>query len=77
VIHAIRQSDDRTRAMFRRYLSGWTMDLLELRRRGLDRPCQRQGSGEPAAPFVPGSRPELALREAVLAGAGSFRRPGR
>jgi hypothetical protein len=77
VIHAIRQSDDRTGAMFRRYLSGWTMDLLELRRRGLDQPSLRGGSNKPATPGLSGESPELTLREAVLSGAGSFRRPGR
>src|SRR5436305_15192458 len=52
VVHAVRQHDDHTRALFRRYLSGWAMDLLELRRRGLDRPCMRDGAG--AGPVSPG-----------------------
>lgn len=31
-------------AMFRRVLTGWAMDLLALRRSGLDRPGPRSGS---------------------------------
>lgn len=36
--------EDQARAMYRRVLSGWAMDALTLRRKGLDRPCARKGS---------------------------------
>jgi hypothetical protein len=36
--------------MYRRVLAGWAMDALSLRRRGLDRPCSRDG----LAPVGPG-----------------------
>jgi hypothetical protein len=55
VVHAEPYTDDRTRALYRRYLSAWAMDLLELRRRGLDRPCMRDGAG--AGPVSPGGSP--------------------
>lgn len=39
---------DEARAMFRRTLSGWAMDVMELRRRGLNRPLmpRREGQGD-------------------------------
>ena len=33
------------RAMFQRVLAAWAVDALSLRRRGLDRPCSRDGDG--------------------------------
>jgi hypothetical protein len=38
--------DPRTqaRAVFGRVLSSWALDLLELRRRGMDRPSHRRGA---------------------------------
>jgi hypothetical protein len=42
--------EDLTRAMFTRVLSGWAMDLLELRRTGLIVPCARDGGSEPVMP---------------------------
>jgi hypothetical protein len=42
--------------MYRRYLSSWAMDVLELRRKGLDRPCTREGAG--AGPVSPGHTPD-------------------
>lgn len=38
------------RRMFNRTLSAWAMDVLELRRRGLDRPGVRTAE-QPAAPW--------------------------
>ena len=40
-----------SRAMFARVLSGWTLDLLELRRTGLIVPGARDGAPDPAMPF--------------------------
>ena len=37
--------------MFARVLSGWAMDLLELRRTGLIRPSARDGAPDPVMPF--------------------------
>jgi hypothetical protein len=31
--------------MFQRVITGWAMDALALRRRGLDKPCSRNGAG--------------------------------
>jgi hypothetical protein len=42
--------------MFQRTLAGWAMDMLELRRRGLDRPCQRGAEGGPAWPGETGTQ---------------------
>lgn len=50
--------EEQARRMFRAVLAPWAMDLLELRRRGLDRPGRRYscglvlrpGSDGPAAP---------------------------
>ena len=36
---------DPVQAMFQRVITGWAMDALSLRRRGLDRPCTRDGAG--------------------------------
>ncbi len=48
--------EDQTRAMFTRVLSGWAMDLLELRRTGLIVPGARDGSGEAVMPAWPGDQ---------------------
>ncbi len=37
------------RRMFERVLTGWAMDVLSLRRRGLDRPGYRLARGTPPA----------------------------
>jgi hypothetical protein len=37
--------------MFARVLSGWAMDLLELRRTGLIVPGERDGTPDPVMPF--------------------------
>lgn len=42
------QTPSTARAMFQRVLASWAGDLLELRRRGLDRPGRRDGTGAPA-----------------------------
>ena len=39
-----------TRAMFTRVVSGWAMDLLELRRTGLIVPSAREGVADPVMP---------------------------
>ena len=41
----IRRADDAMQEMFQRVLTGWAMDALSLRRRGLDRPSSREGAG--------------------------------
>ena len=54
-------------AMFQRMLTGWAMDTLALRRRGLDRPCRRTCAG--AAQPLPGRRdltPEPASRRGPI-----------
>jgi hypothetical protein len=56
VVHAASHPENPTRDMFRRYLSGWAMDLLELRRQGLDRPCTRDCAD--AGPVAPGTFPD-------------------
>ncbi len=43
------EARDHARAMFQRVLAAWAVDALSLRRRGLDRPCSRDGAG-----FAPG-----------------------
>ena len=45
MLHAAVGSDARSevRAMFQRVLAAWAVDALSLRRRGLDRPCSRDG----------------------------------
>jgi hypothetical protein len=40
----------RAQAMFQRVITHWAMDALSLRRRGLDRPTEREGTGLWAAP---------------------------
>lgn len=40
------------RRMFERVLTGWAMDVLSLRRRGLDRPGYRLGCGMPPAATI-------------------------
>jgi hypothetical protein len=75
VVHAIQQPDDRTREMFRRYLSGWAMDLMDLRRRGLDRPCRRPGSDSAVCPGPSAGIEQPVYRERALARTGSTRRP--
>jgi hypothetical protein len=40
----------RAQLMFQRVITGWAMDALALRRRGLDRPGPRQGNSLGAAP---------------------------
>lgn len=48
------------RAMFERVLGAWAMDVLALRRRGLDRPGRRGLIGlAPAAPPIEGAPVEL------------------
>jgi hypothetical protein len=42
--------EDQTRAMFTRVLSGWAMDLMELRRTGLIVPSAREGTPDPVMP---------------------------
>jgi hypothetical protein len=37
--------DARAQSMFQRVVTGWAMDALSLRRRGLDRPSSRSGRG--------------------------------
>ncbi|MBL9031186.1 MAG: hypothetical protein JNM80_05715 [Phycisphaerae bacterium] len=44
------------RAMYRHMLTGWVMDALELRRRGLDRPTRRDGADLPLGPSSMGRR---------------------
>jgi hypothetical protein len=72
VIHAQPwQPSGTTRAMFQRTLAGWAMDLLELRRRGLDRPGRRDGAGGPVWPGETASpaplRPFISIPGAALA----------
>jgi hypothetical protein len=70
----------RTRAMFAHVLSGWAMDLLELRRTGLIVPCARDGTPDPVMPFPRGSapRPGADLRWAIHPAAAVARwRPER
>lgn len=38
------------RAMFQRYLTGWAMDALHLRKLGLDTPCWREAVDEDDTP---------------------------
>lgn len=40
-----REANDAVQEMFQRVLTGWAMDALSLRRRGLDRPSSREGAG--------------------------------
>lgn len=50
------EAERQARVMFERILTGWAMDVLALRRRGLDRPGSRPGRGLPAAPPVEWAR---------------------
>lgn len=45
------EAEQEARQMFQRFLAGWAMDVLELRRRGLDRPVERRGCPGVAAPM--------------------------
>jgi hypothetical protein len=47
VIQAARSHEgvDAVNTMFQRVLQAWAVDALALRRRGLDRPCSRDGAG--------------------------------
>lgn len=47
------EAEQLARVMFERVLAGWAMDVLALRRRGLDSPSSRTGSGRPVAPQCP------------------------
>jgi hypothetical protein len=38
-------AQDEAKVMFQRVVTGWAMDALSLRRRGLDRPSVREGTG--------------------------------
>lgn len=54
VVHRPDRSIEEVRVHFRRTLSAWAADVLELRRRGLHRPMMRRRpddavSGQPAA----------------------------
>ena len=40
-----REATDAVHEMFQKVLTGWAMDALALRRRGLDRPSSREGAG--------------------------------
>ena len=40
-----RKAADPMQLMFQRVITGWAMDALSLRRRGLDKPCTRDGAG--------------------------------
>lgn len=42
------------RAMFERVLAAWAMDVLSLRRRGLDRPTVRKGAWTGSSRSMPG-----------------------
>jgi hypothetical protein len=53
--------EDQTRAMFTRVLSGWAMDLMELRRTGLIVPSARDGAPDPVMPSSSGEAGSLAL----------------
>jgi hypothetical protein len=46
-VHADQHSSPQAsaQAMFQRVITGWAMDALSLRRRGLDRPSERSGTG--------------------------------
>ena len=46
------------RRLYQRVVTGWALDALALRKRGLDRPCKR-GSARPVGPG-------LVLTDAVL-----------
>jgi hypothetical protein len=50
--------ETQTKAMFTRVLSGWALDLLELRRSGLIVPGQREGTPDLVTPDF-GDRPSL------------------
>lgn len=66
--------------MFARVLSGWAMDLLELRRTGLIVPSARDGAPDPAVPFPRHAQPGIVndLRWAIHPGAATARwRPQR
>jgi hypothetical protein len=54
VVHQVETHDvtGDVQAMFQRMLTGWAMDALSLRRRGLDRPCRRTCAG--VAQAIPG-----------------------
>jgi hypothetical protein len=53
VLHAANQDrplEHQVRAMFNRVLASWASDALSLRRRGLDRPGERDAGMLPVAP---------------------------
>ena len=62
---------DQTRAMFTRVLSGWAMDLLELRRTGLIVPSAREGAPDPVMPSADDHRPLTLDRRWPTAGVES------
>lgn len=53
--HADQQTtpEARAQAMFQRVITHWAMDALSLRRRGLDRPSVRDGTGLWVSPPAP------------------------
>jgi hypothetical protein len=63
-----RSPQEKAQQMFQRVITGWAMDALSLRRRGLDRPGQRQGTGACTAPpamrmvYDDGTGPTPAIR---------------
>ena len=54
--------------MFQRVLQAWAVDALALRRRGLDRPCSRDGAG--TALYQAQIHRRAGRHEAAASGAG-------
>jgi hypothetical protein len=54
--------EQQARRMYVRVLSQWAMDLLQLRRDGLDVPCAREGEGRLTLPHWRGAMRRSAWR---------------
>lgn len=67
----------RARKMFARVLSQWAMDLMELRRTGLDAPVVRDGSADLVTPSLRAGAFGGRWSKGTTSGLLAWRAPGR